>query len=100
MWAFWTQRLKRPSDEFWALTTREVIACIDQYLDERDETRMLFGTIAAMHLTVAAKGKQSFSWKDIFRAREASQQQTSKISSIEETRERWQKVFEAVGTNR
>lgn len=89
----------RPGDEFWSLTYREIHACIDQYLEEREERLMLFGTQIATQINIATQGKTQHSWTDIFRSRKRKQQ-NAKVASLEEIRERWRKVFEVVGTNR
>lgn len=89
----------RPSDEFWSLSYREIYACIDQYLDDREERLMLFGTQIATQINIATQGQTKHSWMDIFRSRK-KQDQPTHVPTLEETRERWRKVFDAVGTNR
>ena len=86
----------RPSDEFWSLSYREIIACVEQYLDEREEWRMLFGTGIATQINLATKS--GYSWMDIFPSRKKVE--AARFRSLEETRASFNAAHSIVGTNK
>ncbi len=90
----------RDGAEFWTLTYREIFACVDEYLNAREETFMLFGTVAASPFTAA--GAKDITWTSFFKSRNAPQeQQTSgRVLTLEQTRARFREAFAVVGTNR
>lgn len=68
LWAVWTQRLGRSTEDFWALTPREVSACIHQYRDAESIQNYRHGIIAAMVLNVhrSKESPRIWAWTDFF----------------------------------
>lgn len=90
----------RDGAEFWTLTYREIFACVEEYLNEREERFMLFGTVAASPLNAA--GYKDITWTSFFKPRNApDQEETSgRVLTLEQTRARWREAFAVVGTNK
>lgn len=88
----------RSGDEFWALTYREVFACVDAYLEGREERLALFGTVAAA--TYNAMAGEKFKWTDIFRSRHAETAKEEPKDSLAAIRDQWRIVHAGAGGNR
>jgi hypothetical protein len=80
--------MKRPSGEFWELTDREISACIEQYLDERDEVNVRFGVVAAAVANCAGISRSHFyTAADFFAFREKHETSTSVVPASQRLRE-------------
>jgi hypothetical protein len=68
LWALWTQRLHRSTEEFWFLTPREIEACIQAFLDSEKSHNVRAGTIAASIYNVqrSKSTDPSLTWEDFF----------------------------------
>lgn len=74
--------MKRPSDEFWELSYREINACMQDFKAERDEEFLRAGTIAAMVMNATRTSREQKIWTsaDFFGTTEVDPEIAARLS--------------------
>lgn len=63
--------MRRSGDEFWSLSYREILACVDHYRDEQADAVVPFGVVAATIRNVNRSKESDKVWgpEDFFKRR-------------------------------